>query len=380
MTMIAQDMQPISVVENEGFRRLLHVMDPRYQLPSRSTITRALLPQKYEVVKSIVKTELNQTQYVALTTDLWTSNQTVGYITVTCHFVSEAWELCSRVLDTVNVDKDHTAENPAGELNRIATEWEIGSKISCITTDNASNIVAAANLLRWRHLPCFAHTLNLIVQDSLQADSEVSRLQEKCKEITTAFRRSTKATEKLMSIQRQTHLETQHLRLKQDVETRWNSTYYMIERIADLNEVVTTALCLLGKNHLCLDPSDYAVVVHTISVLKPFEKATQEMSGDFFVSVSKLIPLIHLLQDMLGPAARTSSSTPVKSRLQMELKHQMKRRFVQIGSNYTLAVPTILDPRFKKVACCSLETAERTVQRLSGEACSLTSTFEESTG
>ena len=94
LTLIAQDMQPISVVENEGFRRLLHVMDPRYQLPSRSTITRALLPQKYEVVKSIVKAELNQTQYVALTTDLWTSNQTVGYITVTCHFVSEAWELC----------------------------------------------------------------------------------------------------------------------------------------------------------------------------------------------------------------------------------------------------------------------------------------------
>jgi len=363
LTMIAQDMQPISVVENEGFRRLLHVMDPRYQLPSCSTITRVLLPQKYEVVKSIVKAELNQTQYMALTTDLWTSNQTVGYIMVTCHFVSEAWELCSRVLDTVNVDKDHTAENLAGELNRIATEWEIGGKISCITTDNASNIVAAANLLRWRHLPCFAHTLNLIVRDSLQADSElVSRLQEKCKEITSAFRRSTKATEKLMSIQRQTHPETQHLRLKQDVETRWNSAYYMIERIADLNEVGMTALCLLGKNHLCLDPSDHAVVVQTISVLKPFEKATREMSGDSFVSVSKLIPLIHLLQDMLGPAAGTSSSTAVESRLQMELKHQMKRRFAQIESNYTLAAPTILDPWFKKVAFCSLEPAERTVQ------------------
>ena len=123
----------------------------------------------------------------------------------------------------------------------------------------------------------------------------------------------------------------------------------MMERIADLNEVVTTALCLLGKNDLCLDPSDHAVVAQTISVLKPFEKATREMSGNSFVSVSKLIPLIHLLQDMLGPAAGTSSSTPVESGLQMELKHQMKRRFAQIESNYTLAAPTILDPRFKKV-------------------------------
>ena len=372
--MIVKDMQPLSVVENEGFRRLMQVMDPRYQLPSRSTITRSLLPQKYEALKQTVKVELTQVKYVALTTDLWTSNQTLGYITVTFHYISHEWELHSRVLDTLNLDKDHTAANLAEELQKIAVEWGVDGKISCIITDNASNIVAAINQLGWRHLPCFAHTLNLVVRDSIQGDDEVSRLQQKCKQIVTFFHHSTKATEKLLSIQQQTGSEVKNLKLKQDVETRWNSTFYMMERLHQLNEVVTTTLCLLGKNHLCLSPSDCEVIVQIVSLLKPCEKATQEMSGDSFVSVSKLIPLVHLLQ---GALYSGSDSIPGELKLQMELKQQMKWRFAQIESNYILAAPTILDPRFKKVAFCHLETAERTVERISGELCGLTASSEE---
>ena len=102
-------------------------------------------------------------KYVALTSDLWTSKQILGYITVTFHYINEVWELCSRVLDTLNVDKDHTAENLAEELQKVAEEWRVDGNISCIITDNASNMVVAIKLLGWQHLPCFAHTLNLIV-------------------------------------------------------------------------------------------------------------------------------------------------------------------------------------------------------------------------
>lgn len=97
-----------------------------------------------------------------------------------------------------------------------------------------------------------------------------------------------------------------------------------------------------------------------VSMLKLCEKATREMSGDSFVSVSKLIPLVHLLQGAICSGTMASGSD--ESRLHAELKHQMRRRFAQIESNYTLAAPTILDPRFKKVAFCGQETAERAVQ------------------
>ncbi|CAB4036879.1 zinc finger BED domain-containing 1-like [Paramuricea clavata] len=352
--MIAKDMQPLSVVENEGFIKFVKELDPRYQLPSRSTITRSLLPKKYEKLKDAVKRELTQVKHVALTTNLWTSNQTLSYLTLTCHFIDHEMQLCSKVLETLYVQKDHTAPNLAEELKNIAKEWEITQEICCIITDNAANIVAAVNLLGWRHLPCFAHTLNLIVQDSLKAVSGLPRLQQKCKDIVTYFHRSTKATEKLLSMQSQANTTTKPVKLKQDVETRWNSTFYMMERLLKLREAVTTALCLSGRNDLCLTNSEFDSMQQIVSVLGAFEKATREMSSA-----------------LGGSSTPVNESQSLESKLKAELKRQLKRRFSQLESNHTLSASTILDPRFKKIAFCSADTAERTIDRISSEACNI---------
>jgi len=46
------------------------------------------------------------------------------------------------------------------------------NKIAACTTDNASNITSAIRLCQWRHISCFAHSLNLIVQSSLDQIKE----------------------------------------------------------------------------------------------------------------------------------------------------------------------------------------------------------------
>ena len=56
--------------------------------------------------KSVAKIE-----YCALTTDIWTSQATMGYVTVTCHFLMDNWELKSIVLETTQIEESHTAEN-----------------------------------------------------------------------------------------------------------------------------------------------------------------------------------------------------------------------------------------------------------------------------
>lgn len=52
----------------------------------------------------------------------------------------------------------------------------------------------------FQHVICFAHTLNLVVQNGVKV---VKPLQEKVKAIVERFRRSTVATDKLQSLQRQ---------------------------------------------------------------------------------------------------------------------------------------------------------------------------------
>ena len=60
--------------------------------------------------------------------------------------------------------------------------------------DNTSNIVKAVDqLLKWPHLPCFGHTLNLAVKAGL-AIPRVHQAVLKCSHIVTYFRRSSKAT------------------------------------------------------------------------------------------------------------------------------------------------------------------------------------------
>lgn len=71
-------MQPLSVVENEGFQNFVKELDPQYHLPNRSTVTRSLLLQKYAKSKDAIKRELKPVKHVALKTDLWTSNQTLS--------------------------------------------------------------------------------------------------------------------------------------------------------------------------------------------------------------------------------------------------------------------------------------------------------------
>ena len=160
--MVARDMQPSTIVEDKGFNKFVHLSDPKYQLPSRRSLMRKI-PAKYDVVRQEIKDELNHASAVCLTTDIWTSRISQSYMTVTCHFIDNSWQPKSYVLETFHLSVSHTAENIASELIRIANEWSISEKVVALVTDNASNAVAAARLTGWKHILCFAHTLNLIV-------------------------------------------------------------------------------------------------------------------------------------------------------------------------------------------------------------------------
>lgn len=45
--MLAADLQPYSVVEDTGFTNLMRVLEPRYQMPCRTTFSRTLIPKLY---------------------------------------------------------------------------------------------------------------------------------------------------------------------------------------------------------------------------------------------------------------------------------------------------------------------------------------------
>ena len=51
---IADDLIPLSLVDSTRFKRFVHKLDPRYQLPSRKYLSTVLIKKKHEVVKATV--------------------------------------------------------------------------------------------------------------------------------------------------------------------------------------------------------------------------------------------------------------------------------------------------------------------------------------
>ena len=94
---IVKDLRPYSVVENEGFRNLVRVMEPKYKLPSRQHFSDTAVPQLYLDIAGQVKDSLKG-NYVALTTDGWTSRATQSYITITSVHIDSDWKVHNNVL------------------------------------------------------------------------------------------------------------------------------------------------------------------------------------------------------------------------------------------------------------------------------------------
>lgn len=358
MEWIVKDLMPLSAVESKAFRKLIKRLDPKYELPSRREVGRTHLPALYNQEVKRVRKELEEATDVALTTDLWTSRQTKGYITVTAHFISPEWVLKSAVLETICIAGSHTAENIAQHLRTICDNWNIFDKIRAIVTDNATNMTAAIKLLNKRQIPCFAHTLNLVVQEAIKNTDDVLQVREKVKQIVTFFHHSVKATDKLTQMQEQ-HNEPAK-KLIQDVETRWNSTFYMIQRYLEQNELVTTTLCLLGKHNMCLNDNELALLQSSINVLEIFEEATRELSSEKVTSLSKVLPMIRGIQTCLNSLAATDGMCA----LGQQLQEQMKRRFATVEDSFALTAATMLDPRFKKAPFSESSNVKTTEERL----------------
>ncbi len=87
--------------------------------------------------------------------------------------------------------KNHAAQNIAEELTHVCSKWEIIDKVYCVVTDNAANMSSAIkNIMNLRHLPCFVHTLNLVVQDSVKNVREMQITKDKVKQIVVFFHHS----------------------------------------------------------------------------------------------------------------------------------------------------------------------------------------------
>lgn len=223
--MIAVDNQPISFVEDKGFNRLMRLVKPKYQVPSRKHVGETVIPQLYEKLKKTIQDELSKTKAVSVTSDMWTNiNNLFSFLSFTIHWLDEDFVLQHRVLQIKSFSGQHNADNIRTNFEEIADIWKIMSKIHIIMTDSGSNIVKAVKDSPFIGQKCFLHILQRVIVEALQAEQDVEETIAQGRKIVTHFNHSPQAQEKFSKIQEELSLPKH--KLVQDVITRWNSNWW----------------------------------------------------------------------------------------------------------------------------------------------------------
>lgn len=149
------------------------------------------------------------------------------------------------------------------------------------------------------------------------------------------------------------------LKLKQDVQTRWNSTFFMFERLLRVKVPLSATLSMLDSLPPNLDAADWQILEDCVTILQPFEKLTSMLSAESYPTLSSVIPLVRGLQSSLMNKAPI---TEAGKHLKHALLEVVDKRLSVYETNRTAAKATILDPRFKKKAFGIDSTAENAVK------------------
>ena len=313
-------------------------------------------------------------KYFAVTCDGWSSRANHSYNAVTLHYIDSNWEMCDHLLEVAASTVDHTAQNLAACLEDAFARWKL--PISCLsgmTTDNARNIISALDSLEWPHLGCFAHTIQLSVQKAMEVP-EVAKALGRARRLVGHFHHSVKSTNILRQKQKDLHYPESSL--SQDVATRWNSAYFMVESILKQQQPLCATLLEIRKTDLMPNDSEITCMEIFLEVMKPFVEITQSVGGEKWVTLSLVRPLLHKLVEK--HLVEDSSDSRLKKNVKSVILRDLKTRYQNTLASQLLNNACFMDPRFKSLSFFSEREKDQVVSCIREEAEALEETETES--
>ncbi|KAK2408991.1 zinc finger BED domain-containing protein RICESLEEPER [Trifolium repens] len=354
---------PFRFVENEEFRKLLLILQPRFDIPSRSTLRRDIW-ELYIEEKEKLKKSLKNCGRVCLTTDTWTSAQNLSYMCLTLHFVDSEWKIHKKIINFCQIT-GHTGDMIGQYVDGYLKSWGL-SKILSITVDNAMANTAMMKYLKTRmrswdnhvlnvdfmHMRCCTHVLNLIVKSGMKEDKGSSILK-----IREAVKYVKSSPPRLLAFMKCAADENVSYKgaVVLDVETRWNSTYLMLnvavkyKNAFDLFYIRDPSFQheMLLKSADGLQEKDWDYVISVLPLLELFYKSTTRLSGSLYVTSASYMKEVFYIWKGINKHLESDVAN-IK-----ETAKKMKAKFDKYWGdpkkiNILLLIAFVLDPRVKK--------------------------------
>ncbi|KAL0004660.1 hypothetical protein SO802_012221 [Lithocarpus litseifolius] len=290
---------------------------------------------------------------VCLTPDLWTSIATDGYMCVTAHFIDANWVLQKRVLNFCHMPPPHNGVSLFEKVYKLLSMWGIENKIFCVTLDNASSNDVSIDMLRTQlinkkalvcngeffHLRCCARILNLVVQDGLkEIDIVVQKICESIKYVRGSQGRKKSFYESV----KQMDLDGKK-GVKQDVPTRWNSTFLMLQSaLYYRRDFQHLELTDYNFKH-CPIVDEWKKAKKIKKFLAVFYDATLVFSGTKYPTANLYFPQVFIVYFTLKKESDSGDEYMRKMADQMLVKFEK----YWIEFSVVLAIAVVLDPRYK---------------------------------
>ena len=136
---------------------------------------------------------------ISFTSNSWTSITTDGHMCLTAHFIDKNWVLHKRVFNFCFMPPPYNDISLSNKIEKVIYEWGIENRVFSVpleNADNASSNDVSVDRLRtffnikkalvcvgeFFYLRCWAHVLNLLVQDGLrEIDIVVQKIHESVK-------------------------------------------------------------------------------------------------------------------------------------------------------------------------------------------------------
>lgn len=126
------------------------------------------------------------------------------------------------------------------------------------------------------HLRCFAHSLQLVVKNSLKKCKNVNRLLGKCFKIGNKFRQKKELANFLS--------EKKYNTIPKPLKVRWNSELKTLRAISKIRLAdLTMGLSLTSDTNLVLTDNESKRLTDIINILDPFEYVTDLLQGCLFL-------------------------------------------------------------------------------------------------
>lgn len=276
----AMNSLPTNLINQPSFRKLLEScrsLPSNYRICHRDTLTKHISSLSERIREKVL--ERVRGPPITLGADGWTNTRRDAVTNIVALANKRAYYWTS----VVNSDQHNTSEWLFNNIEPIVDDMINKKKIKVIAlaVDNAAVMCAFVKLMQHKypfivHVPCAAHTLQLVVRRILDI-SMISDVVDQAVGIIDKFHSNKVYRLKLRQLQ-QTMGDKDKVVLKPNT-TRWNSMYYAIDRLIDIRNHITSIMVNFNMPHL-VDAVFWDKLVALLALLQPFRTLTDALQSD----------------------------------------------------------------------------------------------------